>query len=541
MSKNNAIRKMGRALTAALLLIVIVSTMLITTSCSKKTDYLKSNLDKYIEFPENYKNFDLNVDIAKARDIDIDVTILNMLCEDKSETPLYNGNAVTSAITITPGDIVHIWYRGYIFDENGQPVEVDGMSNFSGSSAYELEIGSNSLLPGFELSLVGVDTKGYSKFNKITSGAITENHVAYVSYTRIEGTNKITATSERIDLSGDVDAKYGEGFKDKLLKTPIAAKTDSSTTINGKTYSYSDLKIDFVTNCESNPIIVDAYFPYDYQKTELRNESARFEVYVEKAVLYDTPEFNDEYIKEKIEKKEINLTLDELNTYEGANLVEKYRAFAKKTMEDIYESEYNALVVSGVWEYFNQNVKIKEFPADKVEEKYKEYHSRLEQQFNNSNGQVYNQYTGQYDTYNSLDKYAIAYFGLSSDINYKNYLIAQAQSYVKERLILYYIFREEKLQPSKSDLNSLINAMREEYVADYVAEYLSYEGKTKDDYTEEEYAEFVEVRRGEILSYYNEDYFSEQVYFRLVDKEIVKWPNVITLDERRAYPFAQDK
>ena len=383
MSKNNAIRKMGRALTAALLLIVIVSTMLITTSCSKKTDYLKSNLDKYIEFPENFKNFDLNVDVAKSHDIDIDVTILNMLCGDKSETPLYNGNAVTSAITITPGDIVHIWYRGYIFDENGQPVEVDGMCNFSGSSAYELEIGSNSFVPGFEFSLVGVNTKDYSKFNKITSGEITENHVAYVSYTRIEGTNKITATSERIDLSGDVDAKYGEGFKDKLLKTAIAAKTDFSTTINGKTYSYSDLKIDFATNCESNPIIVDAYFPYDYQKTELRNESARFEVYVEKAVLYDTPEFNDEYIKEKIEKKEINLTLDELNTYEGANLVEKYRAFAKKTMEDIYESEYNALVASAVWEYFNQNVKIKEFPADKVEEKYKEYHSRLEQQFNN--------------------------------------------------------------------------------------------------------------------------------------------------------------
>ena len=541
--------KLALIITAAILAVAVitVSIVLIVNSVKKDKnfDYLTSDLSKYLEFTEDHKNFKIDVDIAKPHDIDVQVAILNMLYNDRSEKPLYDGNAVTSAITITPADVVHIWYRGYILDEDGKQISVEGMSNFSDSAPYQLAIGSNSFVPGFELGLVGVNTANYPKFAKVTSGKVKDNQVLYVSYKLVKDQGgKLTeanVSGDRIDLSGDVDAIYGEGFKAKLMKMLVGGgKTDVNTTGEGVSYYYTNLTIDFATECENNnPIVVETYFPYDYSKTDLRNETAYFEVYVDKAVIYDTPELTDEYLTEKIEKKEIAISLEEINKHEGATLVDRYIAFAEATMEDIYQMEYDSLVEEAVWNHYLKIVKIDKYPPLEVEAKYKEYLEQLNTQYVNSGGQIYNSQTGQYDTYTTLETYAVAYFGLAKNANYKEYLVAMAQNFVKEKIVLYYLLRSENLVPTKSDLDTMVAAMREEYINDYIEEYLDYQGKTKEDYTEEEYAEFVNECRNDVLSYYNQQYFEEQAYYRIVAKVIIQWPDVVTLDERRAYPLTK--
>lgn len=539
MSKNITKKnRFVRTITAALLLVVILSLTLLTTACSKKFDYLKTDLHDYVEFTEDYKNFKLNVDIAKPHDIDVDVAILNMLYSDRETSPKYDGASVTSPITITSGDVVDIWYRGYLLGDDGEKIVVDGMTNFSGAKSFSLAIGSNSFVPGFELNLMGKNTGDFPKFEKITSGILTEELVAYVSYTRTKGTDtstKTTGSYVRMDLSTDLDAIYGVGFKEKMLKMSVGDKLDFTTTINGAEYKYTDFTINFATSCEKNPVVIECYFPYDYSKTDLRNETAYFEVYIDGVVVYDCPEFTDEYIQKKIEDKEINLTLDELNTYEGEKLTDKYRAFATKKMNALYEETYKTMVEDAMWEHFTKISKAKKYPKDKVEEIYDDYVADISSQFISSGGKISNAY-GQAQTYDTFDAYAKAYLGVASKDKWQDKVYAESESFIKERLVMFYIIREEGLLPTDAELKTEYDAIVKEFHDEAIAQYLYYAGKTKDDYTEEEYAEIVDACLDMVFSNFDEEYLTIRVYYRVLAKTAITWPEVSTLDDRRAYP-----
>ena len=539
MGKNNTCKI---KITAVLLLFVIFSLTFVTTGCSKKFDYLTADLDEYIEFTEDYKNLKLEVDIAKPHAIDVDVAILNMIYDDRSDTPKYNGT-VTSPITITAGDEVNIWYRGYLLDDEGNEIAVNGMSNFSGSSAATLAIGSNNFVPGFELNMIGKNTGDYSKFSKITEGEVKDNYIVYVSYTKLEGTDTITKVSEtyvRMDLSTDLDATYGTGFKKKLLGMKIGDKVDLQTTLGDATQTYTDVTVNFATDCETNPMVIECYFPYDYSNnTDLRNETAYFEVYVDGVVVYDCPEFTDEYLQKKIEDEEINITLDKLNEYEGATLTEKYRDFATKSLNEIYESTYASMVEEAMWSKINSITKAKKYPTDKVKEVYDDYVDDISAQFIADGGKIYNSYTGQSTTYETFDAYATAYLGLTSTstVTWEQYIQAEAEGYIKERLALFYILRKENLLPTDAEFNATYAEIEQEFIDEAVAQYLYYAGKTEDDYTEEEYEDVIEECRDMVYNNFDEAFFNIRTYYRVLSKPMIEWPDVVTLDERRAYPL----
>ena len=538
-------RSLAIIITAAILAVVLIATVVVfivdSVKKDKGFDYLSSDLTKYVEFTEDYKNFKLNVDIAKPKDIDVDVAILSILRADKEEEPLHNGALVTSPITIGVGDIVHIWYRGYLIGEDGEEINVNGMSNFGSSSPSSLEIGSASFIPGFEYNLIGQSTGDANKFEKITEGKPTAEQIAYVSFTRVTDgvtSTKTTQSNVRIDLSSDkVDDDFGNGFMARIMLSDIGQKFDFQVeNKDGKMYAYTDVTINFVTECEDKPLIVESYFPYDYSTENLRNEKAIFEVYVDGVVDYEAPEFCDEYINQKIEDDELGITLEKLNEYEGNTLVDKYRAYAKESINKLYEEEYKDLVEKAIWDHYQSIAKALKYPAIKVDKIYDEYINDVESQFESSGGQVYNNYTGSYNTYQTLETYAPAYLGISSSTDWRAYIHGMAESLVKERLIMYYILRTENLIPSDEEFAKLYDATREEYLNEYIEQYLEYEEKTREDFTDEEYAKFVEERKGEIFSYYDEDYFKETTYYNIVSEKILDWPEIVTLDERRAYP-----
>ena len=538
-------------ITAAILacVIIAVAVVLITDYVKKDKgfDYMTSNLDKYLEFTEDYKNFSVNVDIAKPHDMDVDVAMLNLLAADKDKESVVKGK--TEGV-LGAGDVVTIWYRGYLIGEDGSEIVVANMSNFASANASTLELGSASFVSGFELGLVGINLADYAKFEKIKEGEVKESHVVYVTYTRVtsEGDNvkKNTESSLRIDLSEDVDKVYGEGFKQNVIGTAIGGETKKnfSTKIDGQVYNYNDFKVDFVTECEANPIVVDVYFPYDYSQTTLRNESAKFEVYVDSFDDYtcEYEEICDEYLQKKFDKNELSITLDELNKYEGETLTEKYYAFAEEAIWNLYEQEYKVLLEEAIWAHYQEIVTIKKYPVSKVEKIYDDYVADVFDQFLADEGKIYNSYTGSYSTYETLDTYAPVYLGISTtEQTWREYLYSNAEALIKERLIMFYLMRNEGFAPSEEDFEKLLSATREEYISEYVNQYLSYQGKTKDDYTEDEYAKFVAEREKEIFDYYSDDYFEEVTYYNIVVKNIVDWPTikVSTLDERRAYPVNQ--
>lgn len=530
-------------ITAAILVIALASAGIFAIVDYAKKDsgfnYLKSDLSKYVEFSSSYKDFSVNVDIAKPHDIDVDVTILNLIYTDRDETPRYDGAKVTSPITITAGDEVHIWYRGYLIGDDGEEIVVAGMSNFGNSAAYALGIGSNGFIPGFEFNLIGVNTGGYNKFEKITSGEVNEGQVAYITYTRTKGelkTDKITESNVRVELSdSDIDDTFGAGFKEKLMSLKIGDKVELTTTLGDTTYNYTDLTINFVTECEDNPIVIETYFPYDYQKEDLRNETAYFEVYVEGVVVYDTPEFTDEYLKGKIEDEEIKITLEDLEEFEGATLTDKYRAYCEKTMMDLYEEEYKTLVEEAIWEHYAKISTALKYPQLKVDKIYDDYIDDIYQQFISNGGYIYDSSSGKYTTYDSFESYAPVYVGASSS-TWKTVVYAQAENFVKERIVLFYILRAENLLPSTEEFNAEYNKLLQEYLDEAVKQYLDYYEKTREDYTDEEFEDVIEECRDIVFSSFEEEYFEMRTYYNILAKTMIDWPEVITLDERRAYP-----
>ncbi len=525
-------------------LFLVIISLFSFASCNRAFNYEKADLSKYINLSEDkYKNYTLEVDIAKPKAIEVDVEILKLLAKDKGAA-LYDGNEVISAFTVKPGSVVKIWYRGYLLDEEGKKVEVSGMSNFTGATASSLEIGSGNFIPGFELGLVGKNTGDHSKFVKITDSEtdIVESHVAYVSYSKLaegEDSSKATkAASERIELSStELDAKYGAGFKEQILSAKIGEKKSFSATIDGKNYNYTDVTVDFVTDCETNPIVVTSYFPYDYNTANLRNETAYFEVYVESGVLYEAPEFNDEFVKKTIEKTGSGITLAKLEKYEGASLTEKYRAYLQETIDENYEKEYESAVSDAVWNHIISAAEVIKYPTKEVKRICAGYVEEIEKQYKTSGGQIQNSYTGEYQTYETLDAYAVAYMGLYTGTDWQAYLYSMSEGLVKESLVLYYIINTEKLKPEKAEFNAAVEAARQERLDEYVLTYLDYEGKTREDFTDAEYDKFVKERESEMLKYYEKNYFEEITLYNLAMDNMKSWAKISTLDDRRAYPL----
>lgn len=536
MSKNN--RTIMSRIVASLLLVVTILSTLLITGCSSDFNYEKKNLKKYIEFKESYKDFKIHLDIAKPHDIDVEVAILNMLYEDRVKSTRYE-HAITSAQEITAGDEVEFWYRGYIVVD-GEEIELTSLNNMGSTKPSTIGIGSNSFFPGFELNMIGKNTGDYTKFNKLTSGNINESHIAYVSYTRVKGSDdksKTTATNLRIDLSKDLDATYGVGFKEKLLSLAIGEKMDMKLDIGDSYFVYTDFKLNFATDCENeNPMVIECYVPYEYTyQTDIRNETIYFDVYVESVMIYDCPVFDDEYLKSKMDKEEILITVEDIASYEGSTLVEKYRNFSQEKIEQIYEDTKKSELELAIWDYLDEICTVNKYPESEVERVFNGYVDFLSDMYVSNGGMLYNSSTGQYDQHKTLDAYIAAYLGITST-TWQSIITKSAESEVKKRLIVHYILKEEGLLPS-DELLQEERDMAYQYVLDQaIATYLYNRGTSKEDYTEEEYAEIIKECENVVEYNYDEYDFINMAYENIFITAILEWPKVTTLDDIPAYP-----
>ena len=271
-------------------------------------DYVTSDLSEYITIDKSlYKDYKLDIDIAKPHDIDVRVTILNLLATNKTD-PVDSGKSYTYG-TITAGDVVNIYYRGYLIDDDGEEQYVSGMCNFGNSSPAELEIGSNQFVPGFELNLVGKEFTKENQLVKVTEGEVKDNYIVYVSYTRqIADKSKDSekASDIRFVFGEEENLKnYGQGFENMLKTLTIGAESGASFSAKnseGVEYDYTNVKISYATANESEGdyFLIDCYFPYDYTTASLRNKNAKFEVYVHGIEEYNAPEFTNEFVEEKL-------------------------------------------------------------------------------------------------------------------------------------------------------------------------------------------------------------------------------------------------
>ncbi len=550
------------AVCAALLVGAIVPIIIIVVRNHRinSFDYLKSDLSRYVDFSEEYyKDYPLILDIAKPHVkredgtgvSDVEIAILSMLAKDKGGKTI--GGMTTEATEIAVGDDVYFWYRGYVI-EDGKEVDVTSLMNFykeesnirGESNAITVGRGSFAVA-GVEGGLIGINTGDYAKFVKITEGEVKAGQVVYISCERtpVGGTaaDKQTGSCVRIDLA---DTETAAVWLPILEGAAIGSEVDDfRVTVDGVEYDYVKTKVEFVTECENGEgkptLTIEGYAPYDFSIVQLRNETIYVELYIagvqrrnewhnkgfaEYTIDYD---WNDAYVSEKLEAEELDITAEELDEYAGSSLTEKYEAYALKRLNDSYKESLKQMTEDAMWEYYLKRAIVKEYPELKVNEIFKEYREDVENQFRKSGGYIYNMYTGSNVTCADINEYAVIYLNLQyeEDQNWENYLRRLSESLVAERLILYYIMKEENLTPKGSDFNKRYEALRQEYLDEYIKQ----DGTDTSEYTEEEYEEYVEECKKTLFDYYDEEYFKETTYYEMVVESMINYAKVYTLDD----------
>ena len=534
LSDNTSAKKKRRnkitviSLAAILVVIALTVGIVVLVLHQKDFDYMKSDISDYITISvQDYKNYTITLKKSEVTDADVERKIMALLYKSRADLPSNKG-AEMYKVPISVGDTVGIYYRGYTVDSNGVEEDIDGASNILGE-IYKLGIGSTSFIPGFEEGLIGAVPWNH-QFNPendiIKTGNVLPGDVMYISYTAVlpDGTTR-QKTNERIDLSDEnLDERYGEGFKAFFL----GLGTSQSRAVIGKqigikltdtvpfayqdgTAVYFDMTINSVLRCESQPLTIEATFPLNYNEKSLRGLDVKFDVYIKSAVIYETPEYNEQFITDTLK-----ISADDLKEYSGNSIVEKHRAYLLAEANAENEEMRKALIEEAMWEHYNSKVKIKKLPKGEVEEIYHQYYGELASQ--------YQLYYSSY--YSSFGEFVRAYYNLSSNADWNSYINELAESVIVEKLIFYYIIRAEKLVPSDTEFGDMYNETVDEYLDYYVSDIYADELASLKTDAEKE-ARILEIKE-EMLDYYGDEYFDEIVYYDYALDKIIAFATVVT-------------
>lgn len=494
---------------------LILASVFILGSCdsSKDIDYLEDNISRYITIPENdYKGYTLEVLYDEMREGDVDRKIMSLRYQKRGAALNNGGSVINLGRPIDAGDTVKIYYRGYTLDESGNENAFSGGCNFS-SSPYSLGIGSLGFIPGFEESLLGAIPSDYSRLSVKKSGKVLEGDVIYLSYRAMlpDGTS-VTKVSERINLSaGDVDEKYGNGFAGFFVDTKIGEKISQNATFEMGAGSavYFDMTVDYATSGEDKPLTISAYFPTDYKEASLRGVSVLFDVFFEEVIAYDTPKYDEAFITGTL-----GVTEAMLSKYEGSGIVEKHKNMLKAQIEEEYLSTKKTMVEEAIWKHLHEAVKVKRLPKSEVEEVYEQYYGEIKE--------AYEYYSSMYS---SIDQFASAYLGITDGADWREYIRERAEAVVTEKLIFYYIIREENLLPSDADYQARYDATVQEYL-DYYTENI-YKEELEAIKNEADREKKIAEIKAEMLEYYGEEYFVEMVYYEYSLDAFISLPTVV--------------
>ncbi len=508
--------------TSAVLVIAFVIGLVAVVLSQRDFDYMTSDLSPYLSISkDDYRDFPVEMVKDEIDDGDVERAINKLLYANRKEEALYDGALVLNK-PIKVGDTAHIYYRGYTLDEDGNEVELQNGSNLSGDIT-KLDIGSGTFVEGFEEGLIGIIPKEQVRFEKITSGSVSQGKVAYISGSVIlpDGTSKQSFSSERIDFSNpNVEKEWGTGFINYLLGRDNEDGTTNSEkeigqTLDAATFKlgegsavYYDLKVDFVTTCEDSPITVTTKFPMSYSVEELRGETVFFDVYVRGSVVYETPEYNEEFITETLK-----ITAEDLSEYEGDGIVEKHKAKLRTELEEALEEERRTVIEEAMWDHLFEKADLKKLPEYEVRGYYADYYREIES--------TYQQYSS---VYSSMDEFARAYFGLSSDEDWRLYITSMAKNIVSEKLIFYYIIRKENFIPSEEEYNKIY----EEQVAEHLTYYTDeiYKEELEEIEDEEKREKRIAEIKQEMLDYYGEEYFRENVHYEYAIDKILAFAKI---------------
>ena len=338
MSKNNILKRLSPIHIVALICAAVIFVTVVVSSIfyirnavqgtKREFDYTKETLTDYITLGD-YENLTVAPEYNKLRAVDVKSSILTLVAGEKN----YSSDEITSyntATKITTGDVVNIYYRGYVLEEDGSRDYMNGMTNLAGSTyatmkSYALSIGADTFIAGFSLALDGKTVGDFPKMEVTRNDeVVTGDVIAFVTYTRYpmttnqysgvetQGTVE-SATSTIVDLTDKeaVIAAYGEEFYNAIVgvandpeteadETIAAAKANGenvvtnttkgirTTTEDGTNYKYTKIAVEYTMAADyyENYQPIEVEFPADYSTSALAGKTAYFQILIESVKEY---------------------------------------------------------------------------------------------------------------------------------------------------------------------------------------------------------------------------------------------------------------
>ena len=446
---------------------------------------------------KDYESITLTLPQLEYSDAALEARINALLVKNKNTTALYGGLGIKN-LPITIGDVVSLWYRSYIIDSNGREVETD--SNLASATPVTLEVGAGNFALGFEEGFLGLVPNEHTAFTPITEGTVGEGDVVYLSFEclAIDPSDDRVATAERVDLSLDyIDELYGAGFKELILGKEIGEmiipENGSQTfAVEGGSNVYRALKVEYVTRCESDPVVISFEYPADYDAEELRGVKTYFEIYLDSAVMYDTPEYNDAFVTEKL-----GYTAESLSAYSGDTLAAKHREKVKAEVKADIKETNRVLVLNALKKYINSiGTLVDGYPEDAVNAVVDAQYAAAERYYEN--------YAAS-EGFSSIDEAAVKYFGLKTGADWMQYIERAAETEVKNKLVFYYIILMEGYVPTEEEIRV---EMDNQIDAEVEYQMNKYADSFKD-FTAEEYETQRQMIRDQIKSWYGESMLRE--------------------------------
>lgn len=401
---------------------------------------------------------------------------------------------------IGDGDTV----RFYILDctVNGAPAAVGAFAAYNYSNIFTVTVGSNSFGPTFDEAIKGIVPAGNTGRETATSGSLVGNSVIALSYQMFADVRKdgaaeavwATTPYQKASEARTELAFMEDAFRDALLAT-YAEKQAVGEEMEFILPAYYDddkkpetpnvdvkvkATVDFIVTEEKAVSLTFTpkmsvtsgvrcfYYSGDDSYNNLVNglygKEGTYRIVIETVDDYELPEYNADFVKntlgfetDKTEEGEV------LAAFRASRNAAKKASYDNEVLNTLYQQITSSLVSGGL---------IKGVPQEALSEAYLAAQSELaylytiygEDYYNSTNGAV-----------SDIDKFALYYcyynYGRQDITSASAYYSYYAQEICKQELLMYFIYRNERLK--------VTDAMLEEAYRDYVDDLVARAGNAE--------------------------------------------------------------
>lgn len=481
---------------------------------------MDDNLGKYISLSEDdYKNYPVTIKNEPIDELAVENALIQALNAAKTTdseygSGIHNVKGTEPKRALAAGDIIYAYYLGYYLDADGRKIYFDGSSNLGATSSdkKKIGIGEGGFYTGFELGLIGKNPWSFDGISEKNDGKIEAGDVVCFTMTAIyaDGDKEHVQNASFVAvIDGEgCDAKYGAGFSEFLMGRGVG-KVDEGLTVPGFA-QYGDINITAIYDRGELPMTVSARVPVNDTATGLAGQTVYFEVYVEKVQYFATPDINEDFITKKV-----GMTVAELMAYgeAGDSIEDCYRAYLAERLRESARAAAEDLILETFWSHVLERVDVKRLPKGTVKEYYNDYVVSIAEEFSGSKG----------SSFSSLDQYACFTLELEEGADWRAHVMETAEQSVTEKIIFYYIIREENFLPSDEEYSEIYNRV----VDEMVDAYLYSQNISESDFdTEEAYKAEVERSRTAIIEAYGSKYFDDNVIYEYGMAKILELASV---------------